>query len=139
MAGSLTYREYISDAGVKYSIKIDKSNADAVPGSGVAQSLCAARLADDPAIPSGFSKRYILCYAIPDPLIKRKFYVGNPAVIPSLITPGATINATEYPGLNDVAGTSVTWAVTAYRGEKSRVIPAFTSPDTGLTDGTVSE
>lgn len=139
MAGSLTYREYTSDAGVKYSIKVDKSNADAVPGSGLAQSLCVERAANDPPLPSGLSKRYILCYAVPDPLIKRKFYVGNPGVIPALIAPGATINATEYPGLNDVAGTSVSWIVTAYRGEKSRNIPAFTAPDTGLNDGTVTE
>jgi hypothetical protein len=61
-------------------------------------------------------------------------------VAPIILSDGATISAEDYPaGGGNAPGTVQTWIVTAPRGEKSRKAPAFSSPDTGLTDGTVSQ
>lgn len=139
MAGSLTYRTYISDAGVSYSIKIDESNASATPNSGPAGELCPERSANHPAPPTGIKYRYVLCFAASNPLLKRKFIVGNPAIIPALIAPGATLTSEAYPGASDTTGAALTWVITAYRGEKSRSIPPFTAPDTGLLDGDAAQ
>jgi hypothetical protein len=68
--------------------------------------------------------------------MRRKFWVGDVLNIPLLIAPGSTITGEDYPGAGDTAGVNQTWVVTAYRGEKVDVVPAFSSPDTGLTDGT---
>lgn len=135
MSGSITRRGYTSDSNVLYSIKIDESNARGVVGAGTA-SLCPALSANSPGVPAGFSKRYVLAYSANTPTKRRKFFIGDKTLIPLLTVPGAIINAESSPGPGDTAGTSISWVVTAYRGEKQAVEPAAGSPDTGLTDGT---
>lgn len=135
MAGSIARRLYVSDAGISYSIKIDESNARATPFAGT-NPLCPALTANAPGTPAGFSRRYILCFALNQPRIRRRFFVGDPGLISTLTQPGATLASEVFPGSGDTAGTPVTWVITAYRGEKQEVVPAAGSPDTGLIDGT---
>jgi hypothetical protein len=73
------------------------------------------------------------------PLIRRKFYVGTQAAILASSDPAAQISAVVYPNANDTVGTVATWTITSYRGEKTRRVPVFGAPDTGLTDGTPSQ
>ncbi len=139
MAGSLTYRSYTSDANIAYAIKVDESNANAAVTGGAGGALCPIRTSNLMPLPGGLQKRYVLCYNKANPSERRKFYVGALNAIGNVLTPGATITAEDYPGTNDTPGSNVTWVVTAYRGEKVRMVPSFDSPDTGLTDGTVSQ
>lgn len=140
MAGSKTWRQYISDNGTSYSVNVDESNANAtVGGAGGNVLLLAVRTANYPAAPCGLIKRYVNTYNNTNPTIKRKFYVGSTAATLGVLTIGAQITAEIYPGAGDTAGASSTWTVTSFRGEKSRLVPAFGSPDTGLTDGTTSQ
>ena len=139
MAGSLTYRTYVADSGVSYSIKIDESNAQAAVSGGSASPLCPVRTGNFPAPPTGLKYRYLLCFNQAEPDQKRRFTVGDPTVIVSATAPGATLTAEAYPGATDTPGSNVTWIITAYRGEKSRGIPAITATDTGLTDGDAAQ
>jgi hypothetical protein len=136
MAGSLKYFRYRSDAGVDYSINIDESNANATVG-GVA--LCLPRTAAHPLLSGRTTKRYLLATLVSNPKIKRKFWVGNPAAIPQILA-GSAMLAGVYPLSTDVAVAPVVWSISAYRGEKTGIAPAFniTAGDTGLTDGTAS-
>lgn len=136
MAGSLTYRAYVADSAVPYSIKIDESNARAAVTGGSASPLCGVRIGNFPAPPQGLKKRYVLCFNAANPNERRKFTVGDTTLIAAITAPGATLTAEDYPGTNDAPGTNVTWVITAYRGERSRTIPSITATDTGLTDGT---
>jgi hypothetical protein len=138
MAGSLTWRQYTTDAGVSYSIRIDESNANAALVGGTAGAIMSIRTANLPLIPVGIKKRYVNAYNSALPAQKRKFYIGSAAVASTLVS-GSTLSAEAYPGTVDTAGTAVTWIITSYRGEKSRFAPAFSAADTGLTDGTVSQ
>jgi hypothetical protein len=141
MAGSRTWRAYTSDSGNQYSISIDKSNASAIPtGNGSAGgALCPVRTTNSPRLPKGLKTRYVNCYNQANPLEKRRFTVGSTAAIPTVIAPGATIASEDYPGTGDTAGTTVTWVISSYRGEKTNNVPAFTAPDTALTDGSVTQ
>jgi hypothetical protein len=138
MSGSLTYRKYTADSGVDYSIKVDESNANTIisGGGGVGGQLCPPRTANNPDLPRGLKKRYVLAYSADNPSIRRKFYIGDRSLLAALLLPGTRLSAEEYPGDDDTAGVVNQWVVTAYRGEKVPIIPAFSAPDTGLTDGT---
>lgn len=143
MAGSMTYRSYTSDGGVTYSVKCDESNADAIAVSGTGTSsgvvLLPVRTANAPLLPRGAKLRYANCSNSNNPLQKRRFaFTGASAAI--LATDGATISAPAYPGPNGTtAGTAIVWKVNSLRGEKFPKAPAFDSPDTGLTDGTITQ
>lgn len=142
MAGSLTYREYVNDAGLSYSIKIDKSNASATVSGGTG-SLCPVRTANSPGVPCGLQKRYVNTFNQANPLVRRRFYIGSLANITAAQAPGAVITAEGLSG-GAAAGAgagagSGTWVITSYRGERSRNIPAFTAPDSGQTDGTITQ
>jgi hypothetical protein len=139
MAGSMTWRAYTADNGVTYSVKIDESNARAAQTGGSADPLMPIRTDNFPIAPCGLQKRYVNTYNQAVPTQKRRFYVGSQTIAATLITPGATLTAEQYPGSGDTAGANVTWVVSSYRGERSRNAPAFTAPDTGLTDGTTSQ
>jgi hypothetical protein len=135
MAGSLTWRKYISDDGQSYAFKVDESNARARFPSG-GGDISPVRDASFPPLPRSVIKRYLLAYNQANPLERRKFYIGDRTLVPNAVASGATLVAEDYPGANDAPGANVTWVITAYRGEKINVIPAITAPDTGLTDGT---
>lgn len=143
MAGSLTYREYTADNGISYSIKIDESNANCTVTNPLTNTtsgaLCKVRTANLPTMPAGMKPRYCYGYLAANVLVKRKFIVGDPTLIPSINTVGATGLTTSYPSPTDTSGTSVGWIMSNVRGEKSRKAPSITAPDTGLTDGTVTQ
>lgn len=138
MAGSRTWRAYTADSGVIYSVNVDKSNSNAaVTGGSGGAALLPVRTANAAQLPRGVKMRYVLTYNQANPAQHRKFYVGTQAGALALAN-GSSITGEDYPGSGDTPGSNVTWIVTAYRGEKARLPAAFTSPDTGLTDGTTS-
>lgn len=136
MAGSISNRRYISDNGINYSIKVDKSNASGnISGDG--RALCGLREANYPLLPRGFGKRYILAFQQDNPRIKRKFFVGNPSVLGVALAPGATILAPSYAAADGTAGRDSTFVITAYRGEKQQISADYQADDSGLDDGSV--
>jgi hypothetical protein len=139
MAGSLSWRDYTTDAGVLTAIKIDESNANAVI-TGQSTKLCPVRTGNNPPLGRYTRKRYVLAYNQANPNERRRFYIGSTAAVTQAQAAGATITAEDYPAAGDAAGTSQTWVITSYKGEKvTRLVPAFSAPDTGLTDGTASQ
>jgi hypothetical protein len=142
MSGSMTYRTYTSDGGVVYSLKCDESNANAIAinGAGVSSSaLLPVRTVNSPLPPCSLKPRYANCYNQANPNQKRRFKFTTAAAV-VLASEGATISAEDYPaGGGNSPGTVQTWIVASVRGEKSRKTPAVSAPDTGLTDGTVSQ
>lgn len=85
--------------------------------------------------PDGFEPRYCLAYVQANPLIKRKFVIGDPAVVPTLVAGATTISAPVYSTADDSTPPSVAWVITYYSGEKRTVISTIASPDTGLQEG----
>lgn len=141
MAGSLTYRQYTADDGTQYSVKVDESNANATATAGGATSAAflPIRTANLPPMPRGFKKRYVNAFLAANVFIRRRFYVSDTATVVANQY-GATITTSAYPSADGQApGVSGQWIVTSFVGEKSRKPPAFNAPDTGLTDGTVSQ
>lgn len=136
MAGSITNRQYITDSGVRYSIRVDKSNANGNIG-GDARSLCGLREGNYPALPAGFGKRYLLAFLKSNPLVKRKFFVGNADVLRVALLPGSTISASPYAATDGGPGPEEEFVITAYRGERQRVEADYLAGDTGLDDGSV--
>lgn len=137
MAGSLTYRTYRTDSGAFTSIRMDESNASTTTAGG--SQLCPPKVGDYPALPRGLTPRYINTYDQNLPRRKRRFYVGDPTLVAGLVVPGATVVSEVYPNSEDDGGTTSTWVITSYRGEKSSVIPSNNAPDTGLTDGSSTQ
>lgn len=135
MAGSLRYFRYQNDAGAALSVQIDESNGEATCG-GVALML--TRTTAHPRMGAGDKMRYCLAFVTATPNIRRKFYVGNPLAV-AQIQQGAAFLAGIYPSAGDAATVTGSWTITAFRGEKTRVAPAFnaTAGDTGLTDGDI--
>jgi hypothetical protein len=136
MAGSITWRAYAPDSALptaEYALKIDKTNAAATTTTGSYILMPIRTSASTQILPSWIKKRYVLAHSTSNPKIKRKFYVGNLTALTSILG-GSTISTEDYPGADDVAGTNTTWTVTAFRGEKRNIPPAYTSGDTGLTD-----
>lgn len=134
MAGSLVYREYESDSGLKYGIRTDESNAESVVGG---QVLSLPRTTNTGNVPQGLRPRYVLAFNQDNPAQKKRFIVGNPSAIGPIFAIGSTIitNPSTTDG-DGVEGTK-TFVVTAYRGERINFIPAAGGnvSDTGLDDG----
>lgn len=139
MSGSLTHRSYISDSGTNYTIKVDESNANAFGTLGT--SLCAVRTANAPYPPKTLKKRYVLATALQNPNIRRRFYVGSLATFQGLLSQTSRIlTAATYPSADGTqAAVSDQWVMTFSKGEEARTPPDFSAPDTGLTDGTVTQ
>lgn len=142
MSGSMTYRQYGADNGATYSIRCDESNANATAQAGTGSptaALLPVRIANQPAMPKGLKPRYVNTYNSANPNQKRRFAYSLAAQT-IVLAAGATITAEDYPaGGGNAAGVAQTWIVTTGVGEKSKLPPSFSSPDTGLTDGTVSQ
>jgi hypothetical protein len=139
MSGSLTYRAYTSDTGAVYSVKLDESNSEGRVVGGAANDLVPIRTTNAPALPSGVKKRYVNTFNSALPAQRRRFYVGNLAAFAQATAPGAQITTNEFSGAGNTTSTTVTWNVSSFSGEKSRVVPAFGATDTGLTDGDVTQ
>lgn len=137
MAGSLTYRTYRSDAGTFHSIRMDESNASATAASGT--QLCPERVGDYGALPLGLKVRYVNTFDAALPRRKRRFIIGDPALVAGLTVPGSIITSEVYPNTEDDGGAEGSWVVTSYRGEKVNIIPGRANLDTGLTDGSSTQ
>jgi hypothetical protein len=139
MAGSMTWRKYTSDSGADYSAKIDESNAGAIIGA--SPVFMPARTVNNPQLPRGLQKRYVLATNVANPKLKRKFYVGTQAILNTILgNLNTPIVASDYPGATGTtAGTNTNWTVTYVSGEKSRLTPIVTAADTGLDDGTTTQ
>jgi hypothetical protein len=142
MAGSMTWRTYTADDGTQYSVKTDESNANATAvanGGTESAAFLPVRTANLPPIPKSLKKRYVNAFLVANVFVKRRFYVSGTAFqVASQY--GAVITTSAYPtGDGQAPGVSGTWIVTSVVGEKSKKPPAFNAPDTGLTDGTVSQ
>jgi hypothetical protein len=127
MAGSLTWREYESDFGIKYSIKIDKSNANLTDKTRTIL-LCNPRSQNWKLAPVGLTLRRINCFSQLNRQLKRSFILGNKS---NILIPNLEIGG-EYIYNND--GIS-SWIITGYIGEKFTCPQYFNQFDTGLTDG----
>jgi hypothetical protein len=128
MAGSLTWREYQSDFGITYSIKIDKSNANLTDKTG-SILLCNPRTQNWELPPKTLRLRRIHCFSQLNVMLKRSFILGNKS---NLLIPNLAIGG-EYIYNND--GIS-SWIITGYTGEKFTCPQFINQTDTGLNDGT---
>lgn len=133
MAGSKRRFRYESDSGLFFSLTLDESNGEALNSTStrITDNLAGGELNK----PQGFKPRYVLAYLQTNPLIRRKFTVGDPTVVPSLTTGAASILAPVYANADGTVPPAVTWLITAYRGEELGVISGVAAIDTGLTDG----
>lgn len=141
MSGSLTTRQYTADNGATYSIRCDESNANATASAGGTTSppLLPIRIANQPYPPAGLKPRYVNAYNSANPNQRRRFKYSTSAQT-VLLADGAIISCEDYPNAGATgAGVTQTWIVTSPVGEKSRKPKPFNAPDTGLTDGTVSQ
>jgi hypothetical protein len=139
MSGSLTYRAYTSDTGIVYSVKVDESNSEARVVGGAANDVMPARTVNAPAVPSGLKKRYVNTFNSALPAQRRRFYIGNLAAFAQATAAGAQLTTNEFSGAGNTTSATVTWNVSSFSGEKSRVIPAIAATDTGLTDGDATQ
>ena len=133
MAGSRRKFRYTSDSGTPYSISLDESNGEATVTGG-------ARITEDISggetnKPQGFTPRYVLTFLQSNPLIKRKFIVGDIDAVQALSIAPGTISAPVYALADGSVPPAAVWVVTSYRGEKAPVAGAANGGDTGLTDG----
>lgn len=133
MAGSKRKFRYESDSGQAYVLTLDESNGEAVNSTStrITDNLTGTELNK----PARFTPRYVLAYLQSNPLIRRKFTVGDPATVVSLVTGAASLSAPVYANADGTVPTAAVWIVTAYRGEKLAVFSGTAAVDTGLTDG----
>lgn len=136
MAGSRTWRTYISEDGTRYSIELDKSNSNAIlPAGGV--PAVPIRQSDYPPMPCNLAPRFVYAYNRDNPVKKRKFVVGATSLAALVYTTDG--GYLIVPNIEDNIPEDI-WIITGYVGEKlSRIATYINNPDTGLTDGTVSQ
>jgi hypothetical protein len=135
MAGSLTWREYTSDHGTIYSIRVDKSNANKRTAY-TGEELCSPRGFIWELPPRSLILRRVHCFSQESVNIRRSFIVGNPKCLNRsnlrigqeyLVSPSAT------PG--DTALSA--WIITGYTGERFTCPPFYNQLDTGLNDDSI--
>ncbi len=129
MAGSLSWKKYLTDAGVTYSVKIDEGNAEA---AGFDDVTIADEIAGvvPPELPKGFKMRYV---NVKDPASNsgRKIYVGKPD---DGLATGLVKSLLLFAFSGGSAGAAIEWLVSSFVGEQNRVrIPS--ASDTGFLDG----
>lgn len=133
MSGSRRYFQYRTDEGLSTTVVQDESNSEATVG-GV--PLMLNRTSAHPLLSSAVKKRYVLASVVTNPDVRRKFWVGNPAVIPQIFS-GAVLKASVFANSADTQTETEDWSISFYQGESHRISPAFdtVAGDTGLTDG----
>jgi len=133
MAGSLTWRQYETDNGSIFTIKMDKSNANFISFF-TGELLCEPRTFNWQQLPKLIKPRVVYAYNSLNKRERKSFIVGNvKAFKEDRFYYGASILQTSVTG-----GTF--WIITGYRGERIRDMPKyFNQEDTGLTDGTPSQ
>jgi hypothetical protein len=140
MARSRQYVSYQNDQGQFYALDRDESNSRATVQVIGSLPATAVKLFNPPAVPfvgtkppQGFNERYVNAFLSTDPLVRRKFPIGNPAAYAVAVAGNAQINA-PYGG--QVGDTVSVWNVTSTRPEI--VNRVFSFADTGQTDGTTT-
>lgn len=134
MAGSLFWYEYNTDAGLKYVVLVDKSNALAKTTAGL-QLMPTYATAGLSRLVIGRAKlRVAYGTNAANAAEKRRFIVGNLAAYAELAKGGATIKTEDYPVGGGGAGVVQTFNITAVRPEKLKLAPPITVTDTGLTN-----
>lgn len=137
MSGSMTWREYTTDYGGVFSIKVDKSNANLV-GASTGLIMCKKRLANAPVVPRQLTPRYIHCFNQQNTKIRRSFVCGDKnSIFDANMNIGGQFlyNSGFVP---DDSG-AVVWIITGYTGEKFTCPIYYGQIDTGLTDGSNSQ
>lgn len=134
MSGSKRYFRYQADAGDSFAVELDEGNSEGNLGG--ATLMLQRGLATLNPLPKGLEMRYVIAQTtlpadLGSKIVKRKFYIGNPAAILQT-TSGSVLSAQAYPGYGPSP-----WTVTYYGGEKRRIIPQLNTVagDTGLDDG----
>jgi hypothetical protein len=136
MAGSRTWRRYVSDMGRFYSIEIDKSAADGIFNTS-GQRMVAGGSTSYPLLPCGLSPRYFFAYDRATPSRKRKFILGNPGELTESLLDGFGYILTRP---DDSSSGQILWLITGYVGETYRNMPRYYGQvDTGLQDGDASQ
>jgi hypothetical protein len=134
MSGSLTWREYESDHGVKYSIKVDKSNSNIASAYG-GLLLCKPRDSNLKLAPKTLKLRRVHCFAQYNPKLKRSFICGNRSLISDQNMEIGQEYLISAPLVDGDAGVLV-WIISGYTGERFSVPTYYQNADTGLDDGT---
>jgi hypothetical protein len=139
MAGSRKDFIVTDDAGQRFSVNVDESNAKATIRRTGDAAAVGIRLFDVPTAPfpgrppASFRLRGVNTFNAADPRETRFFKVGNPAAYALALGGPSEITAFRVsPGGGAVA---VTWVVRSGRPERRGTQPNF-SQDTGLDDGT---
>ena len=133
----MTFRQYVDDAGIAWTIRIDKSNSQAVV-TGQSSPLCPARSANYPLFKGVNGLRSIYAYCVQAPAIKRRFTVGDPTLVAAILASG-TVSARIYPQGSAAVPVNGEWVVTSYRGHSQKLPPPILGDDTGLNDGTIEQ
>jgi hypothetical protein len=131
MAGSMSWGLYRSDNNRVYSIKLDKSNMRSRLST-TGNPCVDARDRNAPPLPCGLKPRYVYTYDRENPKRKRKFVLDT--------TVGLWTDAYNGEIYVVTLDDNALWLVTGYVGETYLRLPRYyAQPDTGLTDGTVSQ
>lgn len=134
MASSLTWREYESDHGTKYSIRLDKSNANLL-GANTGIRLAIARTSTLKLAPKTLILRRVHCISNFNNNIKRSFVWANKAALSgSKLEIGEEYIYSDQSTPGDLG--VVIWVITGYSGEKFSCPMYINNIDTGLNDGT---
>jgi len=135
MAGSITWREYETDWGKKYSIRVDKSNAGKLAAF-TSEILCKPRTETLELPPKGLVLRRLHCFSQDGLNLKRSFIIGNPKVIRlANLSIGQEYIYQSAPSDGDPYLSA--WIITGYTGERFTCPVYYSQLDTGLDDGSI--
>lgn len=132
MAGSKSWKKYLSDSGDTYSVLIDEGNAEAA-GFDDLTPLDELAGAVPPPLPKGFKMRYV---NVKDPASgsTRQIYVGKPT---NGLATGSIVSLLLWAFTSDNAVSAISWIVTSFVKEKF-FAKRPNSNDSGFLDGDAS-
>jgi hypothetical protein len=136
MSLSRTWREYVSESGVIYSIQVDKSNARLINVYN-GEAICNVRGFNWEPLPIGLSPRTLYCFDQYNPKKKKSLILGNPKLI-NQVSMGGNIYLTAYDANGEPDGKH-NWLVTGYRGESFTFPYFYNQVDTALNDGSFTQ
>jgi hypothetical protein len=135
MSGSITWREYISDCGVAYSIAVDKSNAKLFNQFN-GEAVCNPRGFNAPQLPIGLKPRLLYCVAQYNPKKKKILICGNRKIFDDNTAKG-NFYLYSLDELGEPEG-KIVWLITGYKGESCTLPYYYFQLDQGLTDGNIN-
>jgi hypothetical protein len=126
MAGIKKYYIYTDDSDNSYVVQLSQSNSEATV-NGI--PIMGKHTATVPFLPVGFKMRYVMAFLVDDPLVKRKFYVGNLTTVKEILSNSPILRARRYPTMEPSD-----WSVTFYKGEKFRLAPPLSQSELALLE-----